>query len=95
MNPDKWFEICIDGGTAVARFYAFIDRIIGDSEQGTPDNIYCFTMDNLYMHKNDVVQALVFNAGHRILFRDPHHLVGGAIEYIFNIFQCLLCIRMI
>ena len=94
VNPDRWFEIWNVGGTTIARFYAFIERIIADIGQGTPGNRYCFTMDNLDAHTNDAVQALIFNAGHRIVFRAPYHPVDGAIEYIFNIIQCALCIRM-
>jgi hypothetical protein len=93
-NPERWFDIWNDGGTTVARFYAFIERIIGDIGQGTPENRYCFTMDNLDAHTNAAVQTLIFNAGHRIVFRAPYHPVDGAIEYIFNIIQCALCMRM-
>ena len=51
-------------------------------------------MDNLNSHTNAAVLALIFNAGHRIVFRAPYHPVDGAIEYIFNVIQCTLRIRM-
>ena len=51
-------------------------------------------MDNLDSHTNGAVQALIFNAGHRIVFRAPYHPVDGTIEYIFNVVQCALCIRL-
>ena len=94
MNPDRWFEIWNEGGTTIARFYAFMERIIGDIGQGTHGNRFCFTMDNLDSHTNGAVQALIFNAGHRIVFRAPYHPVDGTIEYIFNVVQCALCIRL-
>ena len=59
-----------------------MERIIGDIGQGTHGNRFCFTMDNLDSHTNGAVQALIFNAGHRIVFRAPYHPVDGAIEYI-------------
>ena len=51
-------------------------------------------MDNLNSHTNHAVQALIFNAGHRIVFRAPYYPVDGAIEYIFNVIQCALCVRL-
>mmetsp|Transcript_4614 Transcript_4614/g.5167 ORF Transcript_4614/g.5167 Transcript_4614/m.5167 type:complete len:368 (-) Transcript_4614:25-1128(-) len=93
-NPERWFEIWNDGGTTVTRFYAFIERILRDIGDGTPGNRYCFTMDNLNAHTNAAVTALIYDAGHRIVFRAPYYPVDSAIEYIFNVIQCALCINL-
>ena len=93
-NPDRWFDIWGDGGTTVDRFYNFIQRILNDLGPGTAASRFCFTMDNLNSHTNHAVQALIFNAGHRIVFRAPYYPVDGAIEYIFNVIECALCIRL-
>ena len=93
-NPERWFEIWREGGTTVDRFYRFIQRILNDLGPGTPGNRFTFTMDNLNSHTNHAVQALIFNAGHRIVFRAPYYPVDGAIEYIFNVIQCALCVRL-
>ena len=45
---------------------------------------YCFTMDNLNIHKNPIIMDLIEVAGHRIFYRAPYWLCDGAIEYVFN-----------
>ena len=45
---------------------------------------YCFTMDNLSIHKNPIITALVENAGHCVVYCAPYWLCDGAIEYVFN-----------
>ena len=93
-NPDRWFDTWLEGGTTVDRFYLFIQRILNDLGPGRPGNVFTFTMDNLNAHTNNGVQALIFNAGHRLIFRAPYYPVDGAIEYIFNVIECALCIRL-
>lgn len=38
--------------------------------------------------------ALIYVAGHRIVFRGPYYTVDGPIEYVFNTIQGILRIRM-
>ena len=45
---------------------------------------YCFTMDNLSIHKNPIITALVENAGHCVVYCAPYWSCDGAIEYVFN-----------
>ena len=45
---------------------------------------FCFTMDNLNIHKHPLILDLVDNAGHRIEFRAPYWSCDGAIEFVFN-----------
>ena len=41
-------------------------------------------------HHNVHMASLIFNAGHRIVFRAPYYPVDGPIEYVFNTLQCYL-----
>lgn len=38
--------------------------------------------------------AIIFAAGHRLVFRAPYYPVDGPIEYVFNTIQSILRIRM-
>jgi glycine/serine hydroxymethyltransferase len=49
-----------------------------------PQRKFCFTMDNLNIHKNQMVLDLIEDAGHRVVFRAPYWSCDGAIEYVFN-----------
>ena len=94
VHPDRWFEIWNNGGTTIICFYAFIERILQDLGPGVPGRRYCFTMDNLDVHVNGAIQAMIINAGHQIVYRAPYYPVDGAIEYIFNAIQCTLRIDL-
>ena len=41
-------------------------------------------MDNLNVHRNQLVEDIIFDAGHRVVYRAPYWSVDGAIEYVFN-----------
>ena len=41
-------------------------------------------MDNLNIHKHQIILDLIDDAGHRIVFRAPYWSCDGAIEYVFN-----------
>ena len=51
-------------------------------------------MDNLDTHWNNAVLTLIYDAGHRVVFRAPYYPVDGAIEYVFNVIQCSLRMRL-
>jgi len=93
-NPDRWFDTWLEGGTTINRFYQFIERVIDSIGPGTDENRFTFTMDNLNSHTNAAVQGLIVGSGHRLVFRAPYYPVDGAIEYIFNVIQCALRIRL-
>ena len=83
-----------DGGTTTVKFVDFIQRILNDIGPGTPQRWRCFTIDNLDSHQNLLVQQIIHNAGHRILFRAPYHPVDEPIEYTFNHMQMSLTLAM-
>ena len=58
--------------------------ILDDLEARYPGRSFCFTKDNLNVHKNPAVIFEIINRGHRIVFRAPYWAVDGAIEYVFN-----------
>ena len=93
-NPERWFELWNNGGTTIVCFYEFIRRILDDLGPGAENQRYCFTMDNLDAHVNPAIQAMIINAGHRIVYRAPYYPVDGAIEYVFNAIQCTLRINL-
>mmetsp|Transcript_8099 Transcript_8099/g.12699 ORF Transcript_8099/g.12699 Transcript_8099/m.12699 type:complete len:104 (+) Transcript_8099:213-524(+) len=72
----------------------FIQMILNDIGPGTPQWRYCFTLDNLSSHHNVQMVALIYVAGHMIVFRGPYYPVDGPIEYVFNTIQGILRIRM-
>ena len=45
-------------------------------------------------HHNVQMVALIYVAGHMIVFRGPYYPVDGPIEYVFNTIQGILRIRM-
>ena len=84
VDPMRWSIDWIGEGTTVEIFLGFMTTIVDDLGERYPDRSFCFTMDNLNVHKNPAVVNLVLNAGHRLVFRAPYYAVDGAIEYVFN-----------
>ncbi len=79
---DVWSQE--EGGTDVYRVNVFLQRVIARLAIDHPDRSFCFTMDNLNLHKNPMVLNLITGAGHRYLFRAPYWSADGPIEYVFN-----------
>ena len=52
-----------------------------------PNESFCFTLDNLNIHKHPIILNLIEEAGHRVVFRAPYWSCDGAIEYVFNTIQ--------
>lgn len=75
------------GGTNTWRFYNFMKDFIDYLEQRFPGRKFLFTMDNLNVHKVKVVTDLIYNAGHRVVYRAPYWSCDGPIEYVFNTLQ--------
>ena len=46
--------------------------------------------DNLSSHKLDEFVDAVYNRGHEVICRVPHHLHEAPIEWVFNQFACEL-----
>ena len=83
-DPMRWHVDWIGEGTTVERFLDFVELIVGDLADRYPGRSFCFTMDNLNVHKNPAVVNVIFSGGHRLVFRAPYYAVDGAIEYVFN-----------
>ncbi|KAL7550507.1 hypothetical protein ACHAWF_013729 [Thalassiosira exigua] len=41
-------------------------------------------MDNSYIHRHQMILALIKEAGRQVMFRAPYWLCDGPIEYAFN-----------
>ena len=80
----QWFECWEHGGTTIDRFSDFIELILDDLRQNFNGQKFVFTMDNLNVHKNPRVVAMIAAEGHGLVFRAPYWPVDGAIEYVFN-----------
>ena len=83
-----------NGGATTTRFFDFIQRILNDIGPGTPKRRKFFTMDNLSVHRNLLVQQIIYNAGHHVVFRALYHTVNKLIEYYFNHIQMSLILAM-
>jgi hypothetical protein len=60
------------GGTGLWRFYCYMRNFIEFLDVNCPGNLYCFTMDNLYIHKNPIITDMIESAGHRVVYRAPY-----------------------
>ena len=91
----RWIEISHGrSGTTYTDFYSFMLRIITDLGPGTPQRRFCFILDNLIVHTNPMVIVLILLAGHRFVFRAPYWPKDAPIEYVFNVLENALNIRM-
>jgi len=93
-NGHRWRDIWLEGGTTNEKMINFIATILNDIGPGTPERRRCFTMDNLNSHHCTQVSAMIYAAGHRLVFRAPYYPVDGPIEYVFNTLQAYLRINM-
>ena len=50
-------------------------------------------MDNLNVHRNELIVNMILEDDHKIVFRAPYYAVDGAIEYVFNTLQTTLMIH--
>jgi hypothetical protein len=77
---DTW----VGEGTTLWRFYSFMHRLITYLAIHHAGRSFCFTMDNLNVHRNQMIEDLIFDGGHRIVYRAPYWSCDGSIEYVFN-----------
>lgn len=94
-DPDynmEWHEHWTqdEGGTTVYQMYTFMERIIHQLAVDWPNRSFCFTMDNLNVHHDQMVLDLITSHGHRYLFRAPYWSVDGPMEYVFNTLHTIL-----
>lgn len=82
--PITFHETWVGEGTTLWRFYNYMLRLIEHLATFYPGRSFCFTMDNLNVHRNQLVENIILDAGHRVVYRAPYWSVDGAIEYVFN-----------
>ena len=61
-----------------------MEDFIGWLDLNRPNETFCFTMDNLNIHKHPLILDMIEDAGHRIVFHAPYWSCDGPIEYVFN-----------
>ena len=83
-NVYSFHRMYSQGGTDLYRFYCFMRDLIHDLGQVFPNRSFCYTMDNLNIHKHFIIRDLIAHASHRIVYRAPYWSCDGAIEYVFN-----------
>jgi len=89
-NPYSFHQQFTEGGTDLWRFYCFMSDLIDDLDIHFPNRSFIFTMDNLNIHKHQLILHLIYTRGHRVVFRAPYWSCDGAIEYVFNTIHTLL-----
>ena len=92
-DPMRFSHLWTGEGTTLLIYYNFMRSIIDELERRHPGRSFCFTKDNLNVHKNPIIMDLISNAGHRVVFRAPYYAVDGAIEYVFNTLQTNLMVE--
>jgi len=71
-DPMRWHEIWSGEGTTIGLFVVFMVRILDDLHERHPGRSFCFTMDDLAMHRNAGVVNEIVNRGHRLVYRAPY-----------------------
>jgi hypothetical protein len=83
-DPFEFHQQFARGGTGLWQFYCYMHDFIEFLDVNGPGNSYCFTMDNLNIHKNPIIVDLIKDAGHRVVYCAPYWSCDGAIKYVFN-----------
>ena len=86
-NPFEFHRMFSQGGNDLPRFFTFMKEFIEYLDVNRPNESFCFTLDNLNIHKHPIILNLIDEAGHRVVFRAPYWSCDGAIEYVFNTIQ--------
>ena len=60
------------------------ERIINQLDIDHPGRSFCFTMDNLNIHHNQILLDLFTSRGHRYLFGAPYWSVNRPMDYVVN-----------
>mmetsp|Transcript_18063 Transcript_18063/g.31107 ORF Transcript_18063/g.31107 Transcript_18063/m.31107 type:complete len:377 (+) Transcript_18063:246-1376(+) len=84
VDPFEFHKMFKEGTTNLWRFYNFMKDLIEWLDTYRPGEQYCFTMDNLNIHKHWIILEMIDNAGHKVVFRAPYWSCDGPIEYVFN-----------
>ena len=83
LNPFEYHELYI-GSLNTYRFYCYMEDFIDWLHVNRPNQTFCFTMDNLNIHKHPIIRDLIDESGHRVVYRAPYWSCDGPIEYVFN-----------
>mmetsp|Transcript_6296 Transcript_6296/g.6807 ORF Transcript_6296/g.6807 Transcript_6296/m.6807 type:complete len:191 (-) Transcript_6296:62-634(-) len=75
-DPMRWLETWTGEGTTLHRFLMFVHRVCEDLSVRHPGRTFCFTMDNLNVHKNVLVIQEIMNHGYRVVFRHVMELLN-------------------
>ena len=84
VDPFEFHQQFSEGGTNLWRFFCFMEDFIEWLALNRPGRTFCFTMDNLNIHKHPLILDLIEDSGHRVVFRAPYWSCDGPIEYVFN-----------
>lgn len=89
-NSYEFHQQFTEGGTDLWRFFCFMRDLIADLQVNFPGVSFCFTMDNLNIHKHPAVLDEIESHGHRVVYRAPYWSCDDAIEYVFNTIHTFL-----
>ena len=78
-DPFEFHQMFSEGGTDLWRFFSYMEDFIAWLDVNRAGETFCFTMDNLNIHKHPLILDLIDDAGHMIVFRAPYWPVDGAL----------------
>ena len=93
-NGRRWQNVWTGEGTTGDRMVQFLEEILNQLGVGSDEQQFCFIVGNLLSHHNVQMAELIFEAGHRLIFRAPYYPIDRPIEYVFNTMQGTLRINM-
>ena len=70
-DPMGWHELWSGEGTPVELFVEFTVRVLDGLDDRHPGRSFCFTIDNLVVHRNAGVVNEIVNRGHRLVYHAP------------------------
>jgi hypothetical protein len=67
QDPFEFHKLYTEGGTDTWRFFTYLEEFIDWLDVNRPNETFCFTMDNLNIHKHPVILDLILNSDHRVV----------------------------
>ena len=72
QDPFEFHQMFSEGGTDLWPFYCFMEEFFEWLDVNRAGETFCFTMDNLNIHKHPIILDLIEDLSHRVVFRAPY-----------------------
>ena len=81
----SFHETWVGEGTTHFRFYNFMEHLIIHLAFYHPDKSFCFTIDNLNIHKNQLIENMILCPEYRVVWHATYRSLDDcSIEYVAN-----------